>query len=418
VSRRRLWLAVALGGAVGIGSGFWSKKTSRTSRSSDYDRDLAALVLDDAAGAGRALEPAAQVRRAGWLQRRGSLTGNPEDLVEALRLIEAATAVGDASDPVALMAAMLALDLHRVGDARRWLAGVSDRDLWLVAATEGDLAVQDGRLDEAAARYAKARAAHPGWEVLARLANLGTLRGDRDGADRLYAEAEADVDAKSMRTFAWLEVQRGRAAFARGRFDEARLRYDRAARAYSGDWQVEARRAELAAARGEGALALAAYTRVAEQSGSPEIAQATGELHAYLGRPAEAALWYQRALVGYTRSVERGEVHYLHALAGFHADVSGDAAAALRWAEKDHALRPGVAAVRDQLAWALFRAGRLDDARRESASALAMGAPDTHALYHAAMLALAAGRSDEGAALLQRVASLNPVYMTTFHAHH
>ena len=107
------------------------------------------------------------------------------------------------------MAAMLALDLHRLADARRWLAGVRDRDLWLVAATEGDLAVQDGRLDEAGALYARARAAHPGWEVLARLASLSTLRGDHDGADRLYDEAENDVDAKAMRTFAWLEVQRG-----------------------------------------------------------------------------------------------------------------------------------------------------------------------------------------------------------------
>lgn len=393
-------------------------RSQRRPLASDYDRDRAALEREIAADDGRAPDPAAQVRRAGWLQRRGSLTGNPEDMALALRLIDAATAAGGASDPVALMAAMLALDLHRLGDARRWLAGVRDRDLWLVAATEGDLAVQDGRLDQAAALYARARAAHPGWEVLARLANLNALRGARDGADQLYERAEADVDAKSMRTFAWLEVQRGRGAFARGRFDEARLRYDRAARAYSGDWQVEARRAELAAARGEGAEAIAAYTRVAERTGSPDIAQALGELYSYLGRPADAAPWYQQAEAAYTRSVERGEVHYLHALAAFHADVSGDAAAALHWSEKDRELRPGVAAVRDQLAWALFRAGRVDDARRESAAVLAMGMPDTHALYHAAMIALAAGRSDEGGALLRRVAALNPFYTTTFHAHH
>jgi hypothetical protein len=49
---------------------------------------------------------------------------------------------------------------------------------------------------------------------------------------------------------------------------------------------------------------------------------------------------------------------------------------------------------------------------------LAMGVPDTHALYHAAMIALAAGRSEEGGALLRRVAAENPFYTTTFHAHH
>lgn len=395
---------------------FW--RSPRPPVASDYDRDLAALVREGAASDGRTLDPAGQVRRAGWLQRRGSLTGNPADLALALRLIDAATATGGASDEVALLAAMLALDLHRLGDARRWLAGVRDRELWLVAAAEGDLAVQDGRLDDAGALYARARAAHAGWEVLARLASLSTLRGDNAGADRLYGEAENDVDAKAMRTFAWLEVQRGRIAFARGRFDEAGLRYDRAARAYGGYWLVEARRAELAAARGQGAEAVALYARVAEQTQSPEIAQALGELYAYLGRPADAEPWYRRALAAYTRSVERGEVHYLHALAGYHSDVSGDVTSALRWAEADRRLRPGVAAVRDQLAWALFRAGRLADARRESTATLAMGTPDAHALYHAAMIALAAGRSDEGAALLRRVAALDPLYTSTFHAHH
>ncbi len=410
------WIVLALAGAAG--AEFWRASRAPTIAPSDYDRERAALERQQVASDGGARDPAAQLRRAGWLQRRGGLTGNPDDLVRAARLVEEATATGGASDEVALMAAMLALDLHRLADARRWLGGVRDRELWLVAATEGDLAVQDGRLDQAAALYARARAAHAGWEVLARLANLTTLRGDPGGADRLYEEAEADVDAKSMRTFAWLEVQRGRGAFARGRFDEAGLRYDRAARAYSGYWLVEARRAELAAARGQGDDALAAYARVAERTASPEIAQALGELYTYLGRPASAAPWQQQALAAYRRSVERGEVHYLHALAGFHADVSGDAAEALRWAERDRELRPGVGAVRDQLAWALFRAGRIAEARRESAAAMATGAPDAHALYHAAMIALAAGRSEEGAALLQRVAALNPFYTTTFHSHH
>ena len=388
---------------------------------SDYDRDLAALEREGGASVvedGGARDPAAAIQRASWLQRRGSLTGNAEDLALAARLIRAATAGAGASDTVALLAAMLALDLHRLADARRWLDVVRDRDLWLVAATEGDLAVQEGRFDDAASFDAKARAAHAGWEVPARLANLSALRGDLDGADRLYQQAEDEVDAKSMRTFAWLEVQRGRGAFARGRFDEAQLRYERAARAYSGWWLVDARRAELAAARGQGEEALAAYARVAERSANPEIAQALGELDTSLGRPAAAAPWSERALAAYQRSIDRGETHYLHALAAFHADVSGDAAQAVHWAELDRQQRPGVAAVHDQLAWALFRAGRFDAARVESAAALAIGAPDAHSLYHAAMIALAAGRADEGAGLLRRVAALNPLYTRTFHAHH
>jgi tetratricopeptide (TPR) repeat protein len=213
-------------------------------------------------------------------------------------------------------------------------------------------------------------------------------------------------------------VQRGHAAFARGRFPEAQLRYQRAASAYGGYWLVESRRAELEAALGHAEEALAAYSRAANHSENPEIPQATGELYQYLGRPALAALWFDRALRAYAASVTRGEVQYLHALAGYHADISGDAALALRFAEQDRALRPGVAAARDQLAWALFRVGRIDAARRESDAALAIGAPAAHVLYHAAIIALAAGHADEGQLLLQRVSDLNPVYATTFHAHH
>jgi len=354
------------------------------------------------------------------LQRRGSLTGNPDDLVEAARLIDDATAASGASDPVALVAAMLALDLHRLADARRWLDRVRERELWLVAATEGDLAVQEGRLDDAGALYAKARAAHGGWELLAREANLSTLRADSDGADRLYERAEADVDAKSMRTFAWLEVQRGRGAFARGRFADAQLRYDRAARGYTGYWLVEARRAELAAARGQGEQALAAYGRVAERTPSPEIAQALGELYGYLGRPAEAAPWYRRALA------------VVHAV----GPTEGRSTIFTLW-------RPFTPMFR------VTRARRFAGPRRTASCAPAWrrcaiswpgrsSAPDASATRgererggtgdRRARRARALPRRDdrngrrpvrrEGGALLQRVAALNPRYTSTFHAHH
>ena len=51
----------------------------------------AVLEREQGAGNDGALDPAAQVRRAAWLQRRGSLTGNPDDLVRAARLLDAAT---------------------------------------------------------------------------------------------------------------------------------------------------------------------------------------------------------------------------------------------------------------------------------------------------------------------------------------
>ena len=281
----------------------------------------------------------------------------------------------------------------------------------------GDLALQDGRLDDAARGYQRALRGGRRWDRLARLGHLRHAGGDDVAADALYAEAEEDVSSKEMRTFAWLEVQRGRLAFARGRFAEALARYDHAARAYSGYWLVEAARAEALAAQGESVAALDLYTRLAERTGSPAIAQALGELYTFLDKPSEARRWIDRAVGAYRASVEHGEVHALHHLAALYTDVIPDAAEAVRWAEKDLALRPGFPAAHDQMAWACLRAGRLTDARREIARALAGAAADAHVLSHAAAIALAAGDADEGGRLFDRAAAINPFFRTTFHAH-
>jgi tetratricopeptide (TPR) repeat protein len=322
------------------------------------------------------------------------------------------------STPLALFAAALALDVHRVADARRILdacAGCAGTSAGQVIA--GDRALAEGRFDDAGAAYQRALAGGRRWDRLARLAHLRHMTGDDVAADALYAEAEDDVTAKEMRTFAWLEVQRGRLQFARGRFAAASAAYDRAARAYSGYWLVEAHQAEALAAEGRFPEAIALYTRAAAHAGGVEVAQALAELYLYLGRPADAQPVIDRAAAAYRASAARGDVHDCHHLAALYTDLALDAALAVRWAEEDVVLRPGVAAAHDQLAWACFRAGRLPDARREAQRALALGAPDAHLLSHAAAIAFAAGDADEGARLFRQAAEINPAFRTTFHAH-
>jgi len=63
-------------------------------------------------------------------------------------------------------------------------------------------------------------------------------------------EAEEELTAKEMRSFAWLEWQRGALAISRGRCEKARAHYQRAATAFSGHWQTDAHLAELFVAEG------------------------------------------------------------------------------------------------------------------------------------------------------------------------
>jgi tetratricopeptide (TPR) repeat protein len=147
----------------------------------------------------------------------------------------------------------------------------------------------------------------------------------------------------------------------------------------------------------------------------PEIEQALGDLFAFIGRSRDARAWHDRALSGYLASVDRGEMQYLHHLAGFFADVRMDGQTALVWARRDAALRRNVSTL-DALGWALFRAGRFVEARDAMGAALASGARDAHLFVHAAMVHLAAGYAENGRRLLAQAAELNPHY-DAFHAH-
>jgi Flp pilus assembly protein TadD len=135
-----------------------------------------------------------------------------------------------------------------------------------------------------------------------------------------------------------------------------------------------------------------------------------------MGEPERAAPWHQRALDAYLDSARRGEVQYLHHLADFYADVRRDGPEALRWARRDLDLRRTVPALAG-VAWALYRAGRVGEARRAMEEALAPGLEDAHLLARAGIVHLADGRDQEGDRLLSRAAALNPNH-ASFHAHH
>jgi tetratricopeptide (TPR) repeat protein len=218
-----------------------------------------------------------------------------------------------------------------------------------------------------------------------------------------------------MRAYAWIEVQRGQLEFRRGRADVAQAHYERANAAYSGYWLVAEHLAELAGARGDFSRAVALYEGVIAHSSRPEAAQALGDLYLYMGKPEHAAPWHERALAAYVASAQRGEVHYLHHLSTFYADVRADGASALDWARRDFAQRQDAAA-RDALAWALFRDGQFDAASAEADKVLPFAGADAHVLAHVAMIDLAVGRGDDGRRLLAQAGRVNPSYQA-FHVH-
>jgi tetratricopeptide (TPR) repeat protein len=348
--------------------------------------------------------------------QRAILSGDPADF----RAVESAIdrAIGEIG-PLAdlyLLKANLDFRLHRLEKA--------DRDVQALARFSGNsqivalkagIAFQQGAYSEAKKGYQSAIEKNPSWDNLARLAYWEAKFGDPEMADGIYAQAENEISAKEMRSYAWVELERGLLEFNRGRYDKASAHYQQADKAYSGYWMVEERTAELLGAERKFDEAIALYRKVIAKAPRPEFQQALGDLYRFMGKESEAKPWHDAALAAYLESAGRGEVHYYHNLVGFYADVRQDGAEAVRWAWKDAELRPNFL-TQDGQAWALYRNGQFAAARVTAEKTLSSGVKDPHLFFHAGMIYLADGRTGEGKRFLQTVAGINPGY-ENFHVH-
>jgi tetratricopeptide (TPR) repeat protein len=218
-----------------------------------------------------------------------------------------------------------------------------------------------------------------------------------------------------LRQYAWVELQLGLLALARGRHDDARVHYERSAKAYSGHWMADEHLAELAAAQGRFDEAVRLYRSVVERTARPEFQQALGEVYLFMGEPDRAEPWFEQALATYLASAHAGGVHYYHHLADFYADVREDGAEAVRWARKDIALRANFA-TQAALAWALYRDSQLGEAAATMDRALASGVSDARIFAQAATIREALGDREGAAQYTARADARNP-HHRGFHVH-
>jgi len=344
------------------------------------------------------------------LYHRASLTGNLAEF-EAVEIAidDAIRQIGPWAD-LCLLKAHLDFKLHRLVDARQDLEMVPK----LAYSPQGralsaDLDLQEGRYEDAREGYEAVIKANGTWDNLVRLAYLKAKMGDVEGAEQLYIEAEDEITAKEMRSYAWVELQRGLLELAHGRYESAWAYYERANEAYSGYWLVDQHIAGLLGAQGKFDEAVALCERVIVCVPRPEFQQSLGDLYVSMGEPDRARQWHEKALAAYLESVQRGDVHYLHHLTDFYADVREDGAEAVRWARKDLELRQNFS-TQAALAWALYRDGRFAEALDAMHQALSSGVRDAKLFFQAAMIHLAAGRTDEGKRLLREAAEINPRY--------
>lgn len=251
-----------------------------------------------------------------------------------------------------------------------------------------------------------------------RLARMAWLRGENAQAGKHLDHALELVSTESSaspETQIWCLVQRGEHAFKTGDWATAEKHYSEALRLAPTHWRTLEHLAELRGAQGKESEAAGLFEKAATSSGRPEIWQSLGDLHIFYKRPDAAKDSYARALKGYQDSIDRGEVLYIHHLAGFYTDSQENAAEAVKWARKDLEIRQTPHAW-DALAWALYRQQEFPEAVQWAKKVVASGINDFHLLQHAAMIHMSAGEVAEGQKLLRRCAEANP-HFNAFHVH-
>jgi tetratricopeptide (TPR) repeat protein len=156
--------------------------------------------------------------------------------------------------------------------------------------------------------------------------------------------------------------------------------------------------ARIREAQGRRDEAIALLEDAATRMPQPELVEALGDLYALAGQTEAAEAQY--ALVRRIGEVAAATGSaYDRQLILFAADHALDVEATVAAAQAALRERRDVYGY-DALAWALFRANRLDEAATAASRSLALGTPDPRLAYHAGMIAAARGEMAEARRLL------------------
>jgi tetratricopeptide (TPR) repeat protein len=342
--------------------------------------------------------------------RKARESGDTGNHARAEAAFQSAQAINPNYEPTLAYLAALRFTQHQFAAALDLANRAYSRDprQLQALATIGDAQLELGRYDEAAETYRKLAEKVPGPAVDSRLARQAWLRGQPDEAIRLARQAVAGGEELGLQgeAVAWYHYQLGDYFFYTGRYAEAAGQYTEAGNRFANYYLAHAGLGKARAAQGRYPEAIASYERAVAVVPQPELLAALGDLYALTGRAAEAEQQY--ATVEFIGQLEaQNRVLYNRQLVLFRANHEREIAGAVEMARAEYAVRQDVYGA-DALAWALFKAGQIDEAAALSERALALGTRDALLLYHAGMIAARQGDHERARRLLNEALAINP----------
>jgi tetratricopeptide (TPR) repeat protein len=352
-----------------------------------------------------ATNPLPHLERVGWLfitKARESFDPGYYKLAEQCALCMEARK--PRSPEAMLLRAHVLHSLHRFKEAEalgREL--VAKRGLSFDYGLLGDVLMEQGKLDEAVDAYQKMMDQKPTPQAYSRAAHMRWLKGDLEGATELMQMAVDASGSGDPESAAWFRVRLALYELQAGHFEKSSTLID-AALALKPDYPPALlARGRLLLAQDKPADAMAPLTRAAQLNPLPEYHWVLLEALRGAGAAAEA-----ERVTGQLR--QRGAADDPRTYALCLATWGQELPTAVRLAQDELNARADIFTL-DAVAWSLYAAGRITEAREFCRRALAEGTQDARLFLHAGLIAQAASDQEEAARWLTKASALRHVLL-------
>jgi tetratricopeptide (TPR) repeat protein len=314
------------------------------------------------------------------------------------------------SNPLALnLRGLVHLNDHRFEEARDVAQTILAKraDDPMAGGTLSDALLEMGRYEEAIAGTQQMIDLKPDLPSYSRASHLQWMRGDTEHAKQTVKNAlDAGRAAKrDPEPGAWVLVQAAMIFWHEGDYEGAGAGFDKALERIVEYPPALVGKGRVAMANGDSKNAADYFARAYATSPLPETAWLLGDAKKAAGDAEGAARSYANVEKDGRRSDPR-------TLSLFLSTNNQDAGDALALAREEYAKRKDVY-TEDALAWALYRAGKLDEAKASIARARRLGTPDARLVYHDGAIKLATGEAAKGKELVQKALKMNRAFDPT-----
>lgn len=321
------------------------------------------------------------------LTQRARETADPAFYVQADEVVAGTLAMAPNDFEAQRVRAWVLLGQHRFAEARQLATTLNARvpDDLMVYGILTDANIELGRYDDAEKSAQWMLDLRPGnIPALTRAAYLRELFGDIEGAIELMQAAVNRMPFQENEDRAWVLTQIGHLEYLRGRYDAAERSLRDALALFPEYHYALGGLADVRTAQKRFREAAELQQRRYAVAAHPENLFELAEAQARAGMKAASAKSYAAFEHG-ARAEMLKDDNANRELIAYYAGAGKRPAEALRVAEREIAARKDVY-TREAYAWALFKNGRRDEAKREIAAALAVGVKHPRVLERAALI--------------------------------